>query len=177
VKEFIRKISERLPFNPGAPKVQVIVAAVIILFLVAMCARAHAGDTSYAQFGMGATAIRGPTAVIDLSFVYPDAAPKDADLEVGATFIGASEFHDNGQPNNFALRAAIVEHLGATEVGIGAAYLQNTDTYNGSHANFNLILGLAPRSVPLKLRWQHFSNGGTQSPNKGRDMVLVYWVF
>jgi hypothetical protein len=96
-------------------------------------------------------------------------------VEVGATFIGGSTLNGEFQQNNFALSAAVIDSLGKFDVGIGAAYLQNTDTYNGSHVNFKLMLGY--RFEKISVRWAHFSNGGTIKPNKGRDMILVEYKF
>lgn len=176
--KFLSKILSMLPFNQGSAKTQAGVAVVIVLLLVALalprCAQA---DGSYSQFGLGSTYLRGQAAAMDLSFVYPDAAPRDAALEVGATFVGGSTLNGADQRNNFALRAAVVDGLWRFRVGLGVAYLQNVDVYNGSHVNFNLILGYDVKTLPLSLRVHHFSNGGTQSPNKGRDMLLVYWRF
>ncbi len=69
----------------------------------------------------------------------------------------------------------MVDGLGPVEVGLGVAYLQNMDTYNGSHVNFKLLLGY--RWERLSVRWSHFSNGGTKDVNKGRDMITVNWSF
>jgi hypothetical protein len=164
-----------LPFNPGKPKVQLAVSLVIVLLLLAFASRCHAD--SYAQFGAGSTVVRGESAIIDLALVYPDAGPRDAAIEVGATFIGTSEHEGAGQRNNFALRAAVVDGFKRFDVGLGVAYLQNTDIYNGSHVNFTLLLGYRFKRLPLTMRLQHFSNGGTQSPNKGRDMLFLAWRF
>lgn len=167
------------PTNTGNRKVQLGVALLIGLFVLGLAVSkcAAASEASYSQVGLGSTFIRGETSVIDLAFVYPEAAPADANLEVGATFIGPSELKGADQRNNFAVRATVVEKLWRFDVGLGIAYLQNVDTYNGSHLNFNLLLGYNFRRLPITLRVQHFSNGGTQSPNKGRDMLLVLWRF
>lgn len=167
-----------LPFNQKSTKTQIGVLVLIVLFLTALvtkCARAGEGEP-YTQIGGGMTVVRGAAPVIDISFVYPEAGPGDSVLEVGATFIGGSTFEGTYQQNNFAWRAAIVDGIGPIEVGLGAAFLQNVDTYNGSHTNFVLILGYKFKRWPVTLRLdQHFSNGGTQSPNKGRDMTLGIW--
>lgn len=166
-----------LPFNPGNRKVQAGVAIILLLFFWALATKCSAGEESYSQVGGGGTFIRGETGVLDLAFAYPKAAPGDAVLEVGATFIGESDLHTVPQRNNFAVRATVVDYLGHVQVGLGIAYLQNTDIFNGSHLNFTLVLGYEFRRMPLTLRVQHFSNGGTVSPNKGRDMLLALWRF
>lgn len=164
-----------LPFNQGNRKTQAGVAVVLLLLVASFFTKCAHAEESYVQMGIGSTVVRGPAPAIDLQLVYPDAGPADARVEIGTTFIGGSSFHGNYQQNNFALSAAIVDGLGPLEVGIGASYLQNVDTYNGSHVNFKLILGY--RGERWGVRWAHFSNGGTVSPNKGRDMIICYWKF
>jgi hypothetical protein len=174
--KWLEKVLSFVPFNQGKPKVQLGVLIVIVLLVLGLATKCHA-EEAYSQFGVGSTVVRGAAPVIDLSYVYPDAGPKDAVLEIGATFIGGSTLNDEYQRNNFALRAAIIDGLGRFDAGIGVAYLQNVDTYNGSHVNFSLILQYRVKSLPINFRVQHFSNGGTQSPNKGRDMLLFLWRF
>lgn len=164
------------PTNQGNKNTALGVIAFIVVFVAALAVPkcAHA-EESYARVGVGSTVVRGPAPVLDLEFVYPDAGPADANLEVGATFIGGSTLKDAYQQNNFALSAAIVDGLGPFEFGLGAAYLQNVDTYNGSHVNFKLLVGYKWKK--LSVRWSHFSNGGSVSPNKGRDAITVNYRF
>jgi hypothetical protein len=177
---WLKRLGDLWPTNQDKPATKWLVIGLVTLLVVALatnCARAGDGP-AYTQLGLGSTIVRGPAPVVDLSFVYPRAAPGDAALEVGATFVGASTLRDEFQRNNFALRAAIVDGLGPIEVGLGVAYLQNVDTYNGSHLNFVLILGYKFKRWPVTIRLdQHFSNGGTQAPNKGRDITLGIWRF
>lgn len=175
---WLTKLLSFLPFNQGKPKTQLGVLLLIALFVGALATKcAHAGEPSYAQIGGGSTIVRGPSAAIDLAYVYPELGPKDARVEFAATFIGASTLRDEFQRNNFALRATMVDSLWRLDVGLGIAYLQNTDTYNGSNLNFNLLIGYRFKMLPLSMRAQHFSNGGTRSPNKGRDMLFLIWRF
>lgn len=164
-----------LPFNQGAVKTQVGVAVILLLLIASFFTRCAHAEESYVQMGVGSAVVRGPAPVIDLQLVYPDAGPADSRVELGTTFMGGSAYRGSFQQNNFALSAAIVDGLGFLEVGLGAAYLQNVDTYNGSHLNYKLILGY--HREHWGVRWAHFSNGGTVSPNKGRDMVIGYWEF
>src|SRR4051812_44001373 len=90
------------PTNRGNPKVQAGVLVVIVLLLFGAATRCHAADNSYMQFGVGSAVVRGPTAVVDLAVVWPDAGPRDAAFEVGTTFIGASVLNGAYQANNFA---------------------------------------------------------------------------
>jgi hypothetical protein len=154
---WLKRLGDLWPTNQDKPATKWLVIGLVTLLVVALATNcARAGD--------------GPA--------YPRAAPGDAALEVGATFVGASTLRDEFQRNNFALRAAIVDGLGPIEVGLGVAYLQNVDTYNGSHLNFVLILGYKFKRWPVTIRLdQHFSNGGTQAPNKGRDITLGIWRF
>ncbi len=167
-----------LPFNPRNRKVQLGVGTILVLLLLAFATKCHSAEPppAYVQFGVGSTVVRGATAVIDLSVQYPERV-SDAGYEFGATFIGESSFREQGQRNNFALHAALIDGFGRFDVGLGAAYLQNVDEYNGSHLNFQLILQYRVKTIPLTFRVQHFSNGGTQAPNRGRDMLLAYWRF
>lgn len=172
MKNFLKYI---IPFNPGNRKTQVGVAAVLLLLIGAFATQCAKAEDSYVQMGIGSTIVRGQAPVIDLQLAYPGAGPKDATIEVGATIIGASNFRGYDQPNNFAFSAAVLDGFGGFDVGIGAAYLQNVDSYNGSHLNFKLILGYHWDRVSV--RWSHFSNAGTVYPNKGRDWINVYWRF
>jgi Lipid A 3-O-deacylase (PagL) len=57
---------------------------------------------------------------------------------------------------------------------LGAAYLQRTDSVDGSHANFNLELRyLIGWKRVSSLDLTHLSNAGTTLPNLGRNAVLV----
>jgi hypothetical protein len=172
VKNILKYI---IPFNPGNTKTQSGVAVVLLLLIAAFATNCARADDNYVQMGLGSTIMRGPAPVIDLQLVYPDLGPKDARVEFGATIIGASNYGGVDQPNNFAFSAAVVDSLGGFDVGLGAAFLQNTDKYNGSHLNFKLILGY--RWDWGSIRWSHFSNAGTVKPNLGRDWINLNWEF
>lgn len=176
-----KKLLALWPTNPSKDGKFSPTALVILLFVILLgftyCTAAHAAEP-YRQISAGSTVIRGSSAVIDLSVNYPEAGPGDSNLEVGVTFIGMSNFKGVEQRNNFAWHAALIDGFGNFDVGIGPAYLQNTDTYNGSHLNFVLLMGYrTPWKIlgrcPLTVRYQHFSNGGTTDVNKGRDMVFA----
>lgn len=161
-----------LPFNQGNRKTQIGVLAVLILLIAAFCTDARA--ESYASFGAGSTIVRGEAPMVDLTITYPEAGPKDADYAIGVEFIGGSEFNGT-QPNQFAWRAEVLDGFGKFDVGLGVAYLQNIDTYNGSKTNFTLSLHYRFKNIRASLR--HYSNGGTVKPNKGRDMFYISYVF
>lgn len=163
----------KLPFNQGNRKTQILVVIVLALLLGAFATTARSAE-SYASFGAGSTVVRGEAPMIDLTITYPEAGPKDADYAIGVNFIGGSDFRGT-QPNQFAWRAEVLDGYGPCDVGLGVAYLQNVDTYNGSHTNFTLSLGC--RLGNWKATIRHFSNGGTVAPNKGRDMLYVSYIF
>ena len=160
------------PTNQDDKKTGYIIMAFIALFIGALGTRCAQAEESYAQVALGSTVVRGEAPVISVQLVYPDAGPRDAQVEIGASFIGESTFNGVHQQNNFALTTAVVDGFGPFEIGLGTAYLQNTDIYNGSHVNFKLILGYKFKKFHVRL--EHFSNGGTVAPNKGRDMLLIY---
>lgn len=166
------KLISWIPFNQGAPKTQLGVLALIITLVVAFCTHAHAGE-SRVNLGVGPTVVRGPSAAIELALRWDDAGPRDADFELGTIFIGQSTAQNGEfQRNNFAWYGCVIDGFGKFDVGIGPAFLQNTDNYNGSHVNYTLLLGYR-FTEHWNVRYQHFSNGGTQSPNKGRDMIFL----
>lgn len=165
----------KLPFNPDNRKSQIGVAIVLVLLIAAFATQCQA--ESYAQFGYGRTVSRGETGVLDLSIVWPDAGPKEADLAVGATFIGQSTLYGLPQRNQFAWYAQVIDGFKDFEVSLGVAYMQNEDIYNSCHLQFLLGLGYRFRTLPITARLQHFSNGSTCSPNKGRDMLVLAWRF
>lgn len=170
------------PFNPGNRKTQIGVAVILVLLILGMATKCHAAEVkadpppAYPQFGVGSAVIRGATPTISLTVVYPERVG-DAGYEVGVTLLGESSFRDTTQRNNFAVHGTLVDGFGRFDVGLGLAYLQNTDEYNGSHLNFHLVVGYRFKAVPVTLRVQHFSNAGTVAPNRGRDMALVFYRF
>ncbi len=163
-----------LPFNQGNRKTQLLVALVILLLLAAFATAARSAE-SVASFGYGSTIIRGQSEMMNLDITFPEAGPKDADFAVGAILIGKSEFYSRPQPSQFAWYAEVKDGYRKCDVGVGVAYLQNVDNYNGSHANFTLSASCRYRNLRATLR--HFSNAGTVMPNVGRDMVYLSYVF
>jgi hypothetical protein len=165
----------KTPWNPGK-KAAYAVTALLILLAVGFCTTARSAEPPHVQMAVGSTVVRGTTPAVSVNVVYPGRVG-DASYEFGATFIGESSFRDVLQRNNFALHAGIVDGFGRFDVGLGVAYLQNTDEYNGSNLNFQLLLGYRFKSLPLTVRLQHFSNGSTKMPNRGRDMLLFFYRF
>lgn len=164
----------KLPFNQGNRKTQLLVSLIILLMLAALATAARAGE-SYAGFGVGTSIVRGQAEMLSLDLTFPQAGPKDADFRTGIVLIGASEFRRNMQPSQAAGFVELVDGFKKCDVGVGVAYLQNTDEYNGSNANFTL--SLACRYKALRATLRHFSNAGTKMPNRGRDMLYLSYVF
>lgn len=166
----------KIPFNPGNRKTQAIVTAVVLLIVAGLATRCRAGD-AVAQFSIGAAQIRGETEVADLAILYPDSGPGDAGYAFGVTFMGASTHYGVEQKPNFAVRAELIEGFRRFDVSLGIAYMQNEDIYNSGHGEFTLALGYRFKRWPVVLTIRHFSNGGTNMPNKGRDLALIGWQF
>lgn len=164
----------KLPFNPGKRGTQIAVSIVVVLLLAGLATTCRAD--SYIQFGAGSTIARGETSALDLSVVYPDGLPGDADLQVGMTLIGESTLYGIDMPPQIMWRAQIVEGFGRFDVGLGAAWVRNTDIYNCSGPSFVLSLGYRFK-FPVTAFVQHFSNAGSCRPNKGRDMAFLAWRF
>lgn len=124
----------------------------------------------------GATVVRGATSAMNLAVTWPGAGPHDADFACGTGLVGSSTFKGGQQANQAVLFCQIVDGYGRLSAGVGPAFLQNQDAYNGSHFNFTLMLGWR-----LTEHWhitlRHFSNAGTKKPNKGRDMLYAAYEF
>jgi len=118
--------------------------------------------------------VRGQTAVVDLTLSGPIDG-LEANWQGSLTLVGSSTYGEAEQPNNFALQGLLVDGIGKLDVGLGVAYLQNTDRYNGSSLNF--ALQLAYRLGDFKITVRHWSNAGTRAPNLGRDFVLLSYRF
>lgn len=76
--------------------------------------------------------------------------------------------------NIFFQAQRILEYKRA-ELGIGAAYWQNTNRALGKHLTWSLSLGFGGEHWSLRLR--HYSNAGSGSPNLGQDMLTVGYSF
>ncbi len=61
------------------------------------------------------------------------------------------------------------------EVGLGPAYFQNTNRALGKNLTWSLSLGLAGEH--WSIRFRHFSNAGSGSPNLGQDMLTIGYAF
>ena len=63
----------------------------------------------------------------------------------------------------------------SVEVGLGPAYWQNTNRALGKNLTWSLSLGLV--GDRWSVRFRHFSNAGTGSPNLGQDMLTIGYRF
>lgn len=138
-----------------------------LLALLLISGAAHAGEPDLLA-GAGATVLRGEMAAIDLTLRYRHA---DFDYEVGGTLIGPTDHEGVTQRTQLAIHLAYIRRFGRFSFGMGPAYLNSIDTYNGSHFNMKLLAGW--EFDHWSVRWLHFSNAGSSDVNKGRDMLLA----
>jgi hypothetical protein len=156
------------------------VSIFIILLVTALATRCHAAE-AYTTFRVGSTALRGPTAALELSLAtpvpYSEGNPllADAHLEYGLLLIGSSTYQAVEQPNQLAVSVRYVDGFGPVDLGLGLTGIQHPDAYNSGHLNCVLLLGYHYKQ--FSVRYQHISNAGTHMPNLGRDMLLVGWSF
>jgi hypothetical protein len=67
-------------------------------------------------------------------------------------------------------------HWKRLEVGIGAAYWQNTNRVLGRHLTYQLVFAVNLWKE-LDLRLRHYSNAGSGGQNLGQDMIGLSWRF
>lgn len=171
LKTYFQQLKASSLFNN--PKKAVIAVTIVIgLFLLALATSSHASGNSV-TFRAGATILRGPATVVELSVAKPLG---DGQLEGGFGLIGSSTYNDSPTQRNQAFAVArYVDGFGHFDIGAGVVKLQHADLYNSGAVNFNLLVGWHYRS--FSVRYNHFSNAGTSSPNLGRDMVVLGWTF
>jgi hypothetical protein len=160
----------KLPFNPG--RTGLIVAVFVLLFILALATRCHAAGVAVSA---GSTVLRPGASALQVGWQWPALQSRDAHFETAITVIAESDFYGAPQRNQFAWSVVYVDGFGAFDIGLGPAFLQNTDAYNSGGANFHLLEGY--HRGPWFARWNHFSNMGTKMPNLGRDLILIGRVF
>lgn len=162
------------------PKGAVIAIALFLALLLAAFATPCRSETL--TFEAGRAVIHGETPVMALSvkFTGPSHAEADfveahlldTDYEFSMVLVGAN----GANPNQIGAQAQIVDGFGKFDLGLGGAYLQNTDQWNGSHLNFSLMMRYR-FTEHWSLNYRHWSNAGTKAPNIGRDMLLMGYRF
>lgn len=78
------------------------------------------------------------------------------------------------EENIFFQGQRIVEYK-KFEIGVGAAYFQNTNRALGKNLTWSLSLGYGGEHWSIRLR--HYSNAGSGTPNLGQDMVTIGYEF
>ena len=165
--EWVRRITS----NPGKAQLGILVFILLLLGGFATQCRAE----PVMQFEGGSTIVRGYTPAIGLTIIWPEAGPLDADFQCGIQLVGTSEYRSDN-PNQAAVQCLVVDGYKKLDLGIGVVALQNTDDYNGSHANFSLMAGYR-FTDKFGVIYRHWSNAGSVDPNLGRDMLLVTYRF
>ena len=98
--------------------------------------------------------------------------------DVGGGYISKQYCHCTSptdlKENIFFHGQRIVEYKMA-EIGIGAAYFQNTNRALGKNLTWSLSLGFGGEHWSMRLR--HFSNAGSGSPNLGQDLLTLGYKF
>lgn len=146
----------------------------LLLLLIAFATTCRSAELS---FEAGRTVIHGeaPSIALSTSFGHQrdvGVDHQDFNYECGLFLNGS-----NGpNPNNIGAQCLVVDGFGRFDLGLGAAYLQNTDQWNGSHLNFALLARWR-FSDHWSVSWDHVSNAGTRMPNIGRDAVRLMYMF
>lgn len=144
-------------------------SVLIAVFIVILCTLAYRCSAAEIDLRMGSSfGPGGEGAVLGMEMFFP--VGDGVDLYGGTTLWGATQ--DTG--NNWDWHGGFRTCRGPFCACLGASYLKNTDSVDGSHANFNLGLSYTigwHRVQNLVLT--HLSNAGTEMPNRGRNAVLV----
>jgi hypothetical protein len=154
------------PSNSG--KTAIAVGIFVTICIAAWATKCHGEGIAVS---VGSAVLRGPTPALQVEWQWPAFEHRDAHWETGITMMGSSTFRGDNQTNSFAWDATFVDGFGPVDIGIGPAYVQNTDVYNHEGANYHLMLGYHYKR--WFVRYNHFSNAGSKQPNLGRDLVLV----
>lgn len=157
--------------NPKSVVKYIIAFVVLLVMAVAYATRAKAAELDMAY---GKALVRGPTDVAAITVVWPNQIGK-VDLFAGTMLIGSFNYENKPYSNNIVLRTGFTANVKNFGVTFGVADLQHGDRLNSGGINFNL--GLSYRYKQLTASYLHISDGGTQQPNIGRDMVLLGWRF
>lgn len=155
-------------------KTKALILVFVLIMIGAWATKCH-GETTL-NLDSGSTYLRGGAPVLGVTLGFPKAGPIDTDYECGVIIIGNSNLEGKHEGNQVATRCMMVDGFKKFDIGLGVAYLWVVDDYNGSHVNFNLMMGynITPR---MKVMVMHFSNLGTTQPNIGRDLLLGRYRF
>jgi len=168
--KFLTDFLGRLFDNPKP--VRWVLSALVLAILVSWATQCRSAELFVEA---GSTYARGETPVIILGYAT-ELPGLEATAECSIGIIGSSVLYNTEIGNQAFGQCKLWDGFKKFDLGIGVAYLQNVDFYNGSHLNFSL--GLRYRFTDrLALEIGHFSNAGTQKPNLGRDMVLIQYKF
>ena len=161
-------MSSKLPFNNS--RVALYVIGVFLLgFLGLRACEAQAAETI----------VEGEIAIVSLEsegYTLGITERFAGKYDIGVNLIGEQTTHGEKVDNNFIVHADRVVTWKSVELNLGLAYWQDKNRLNGCHGGFSLG-GAFNLNEKLAVRWRHFSNAGTCSPNVGQDMLLVAWKF
>jgi Lipid A 3-O-deacylase (PagL) len=160
----------------NSPGVKVAIVTAILLFLSAFFVKSCRGDELHMDYLAGSAVVRGPAGAMGMLVCDERKIAGFADVCGGFYLIGDSNW--NGYNSYQAVvHAQVVSRLKyGFELGIGVAKIQHSDAYNSGAINFSLSLEHQIYKN-LYLRYQHFSNAGTNIPNTGRDLLFAAWRF
>ena len=98
--------------------------------------------------------------------------------DIGGGYFSKQTCHcrypDDLKENIFFHGQRIVEYK-KWELGIGAAYFQNTNRALGKNLTWSLSVGFGGEHWSVRIR--HFSNAGSGSPNLGQDLLTIGYAF
>jgi len=190
MKKYLDWFWKHQPFNNDPPALYIIwafIVAVIIFLSLVVTVKAETWLEGGATFA-GGEPTNGTT--IFISEVWQDK------YLLGFGLIGDQhrDFNTWGivpgkaVPVRFDIGSNIVVHAQrlvtyrAVTLGLGVAHWQHTSRILGDTLTFSLFLAYKrPEKwwgwLPNDIRFRHFSNGGTASPNAGQDLLLLGWRF
>lgn len=156
----------RLFLNKGA--VPWILAAFLCLLSLSFATKCRAEGEVHLE--AGAALVHGEAPALGIAVQHP--GPLDTDWLCSLNLVGAT----SAARNQGALSCMLVDGLGRLDLGVGVALLHHADAYNGSSANFALMLQYR-FDEHWVARWRHWSNAGQTEVNKGRDLLMVVYRF
>jgi hypothetical protein len=148
----------------------------LILLLLCSCEPAYAEFSGFVGIGKGTFQHQPFERTASLGYTFHGGDTMYAKPQVGGWIGGA------GVPSYYLSVPMGVEvwipNTGAyCFLGVGPAWISNTDTELSSNWEFNpeFGCGLQGGFSTVGVKWVHFSNGGLKLPNQGRDMVGLFF--